>query len=320
MRITGYGGLITELRRRPSDPEQTVHVTAVMTIAQTVEMLFDPAQMHVGGRVLDSGGGPDSAGGLDAISSWLGAEQDDVRMVGVPLLAEVLRLGGGARRRGVGRGPAVDGLWLLKSLADQLTPMPDQESRIESVPAGFTMERRWLPDADGALTARVSHTNVPRTVTAASACEFDWGNSGPGARELAVNLLEAALRDMAHGGPRSTALDGTCFTLALILSGKFVAAFLRGMPNEGGSIELHSITEWIGDEQHHLDPDVRALIAPRYCLPGSEGQHWSSLELSAILGTPLTVRVDGLYAAETRVAVPAVPHPLSAACWESPPI
>lgn len=198
--------------------------------------------------------------------------------------------------------------------------MPETHPRTEGASASFSLERRWLPDAEGAFTARVSHTTVPRTVTAVSACDFDWGTSGPGAQELAVNLLEAALHSTGHAGPRSTVLDGTCFTLALVLAEKFVSAFLREMPDEGGEIDLHAVSDWIRDELQHLDPGLRALLAPRFFLVGSDSQHWSMNELSTILGAPLRVRADGLYLAEERIAVPAVPHPLSAACWESAPI
>jgi hypothetical protein len=93
--VTGYGGMITELRRRPSDLDQSIHVAAVMTVAQAVEMLVDKAQEHVGARPYDAGRGSAPGGpGLDPISTWLGEDQGAVRTVGVPMLAEVLRLAG----------------------------------------------------------------------------------------------------------------------------------------------------------------------------------------------------------------------------------
>lgn len=93
MRVTSYGGLLTEARRRPSDPDQALHLTALMTVAQVVEMLFDHAQEEVGVRVLDSGGGA-AEGVTNPISTWLGAEQEDVRSVGVAMLTRVLQLSG----------------------------------------------------------------------------------------------------------------------------------------------------------------------------------------------------------------------------------
>lgn len=95
MRITSYGGLLTELRRRPSDLDQAVHITAIMTIAQTVEMLFDQAQEAVGSRVISGEAPPQqSTYPLDPLTRWMGAEDEEVRMVGVPMLAAVLREAG----------------------------------------------------------------------------------------------------------------------------------------------------------------------------------------------------------------------------------
>jgi hypothetical protein len=93
--VTGYGGMISELRRRPSDPDQSIHIAAVMTVAQAVEMLVDTAQEHVGARPYDaSRTTPPAAPELDPISTWLGEDQEAVRAAGVPMLTEVLRLAG----------------------------------------------------------------------------------------------------------------------------------------------------------------------------------------------------------------------------------
>lgn len=42
-RITRHGGLIIELGRRPSYPDQAIHITAIITVTQAVEMLFEQA-------------------------------------------------------------------------------------------------------------------------------------------------------------------------------------------------------------------------------------------------------------------------------------
>lgn len=200
------------------------------------------------------------------------------------------------------------------------TPMDPSGDGPPAPTTAFNMERRWLPDAEGGLTSRVACTDVQRSVTGASACDFDWGNAGPGAYELALNLLEAALLAMSHKGPRSAALGGTCFTLALILRGNFVASFIAVMPDEGGSIGLQEIVAWIERETLALDPATRAFLAPRYWLDGRRDEHWSFPELLQIVAEPLTVAADGIYAGTRRVAVPADPHPLSTASWETQPI
>ena len=93
MRIIGYGGLLTELKRRPSDAEHAVHITAIMTIAQTVEMLFDEAQEAVAGVILASDRIP-AQSPHDTLSRWMVAEEEDVRQLGVPMLAAVLKQAG----------------------------------------------------------------------------------------------------------------------------------------------------------------------------------------------------------------------------------
>ena len=184
----------------------------------------------------------------------------------------------------------------------------------------FSMERRWLPDAEGGLTSRVAYTDVPRAVTGASTCDFDWGNAGPGAYELALNILEAVLLAMSHQGPRSAGLEGTCFTLALLLRGNFVASFVAAVPDEGGSFAIPEIVAWIDGATQALDPATRAFLAPRYWLDGRRDEHWSFAELLQVVGTPLTLGPDGVYAGTRRVAVPADPHPLGTAAWETQPI
>lgn len=93
MRIIGYGGLLTELRRRPSDAEQAVHITAIMTVAQTVEMLFDQARETAAKEPGASDRIP-LPGSHDLLTRWMAVEEEDVRQLGVPMLAAVLEQAG----------------------------------------------------------------------------------------------------------------------------------------------------------------------------------------------------------------------------------
>lgn len=190
----------------------------------------------------------------------------------------------------------------------------------EPRPTTITLERRWLPDAEGGLTRRVTYTDVVRSVSGASACDFDWGNAGPGAHELALNVLEAALLAISHQGPRSAALEGTCFTLGLLLRGSFVASFLTHMPDEGGVLSLSEVIDWTLTATRALDPDTSALLAPRYRLEGASGEHWSFAELLQIMDAPLTIGPDGIYDGPRRIAIQCHPHPVDAAAWEGQPI
>lgn len=187
---------------------------------------------------------------------------------------------------------------------------------------GFVMERRWLPGADGALTERIAYTNVAHHVVDLSSRGFDWGNSGSGSHDLALNILETALRRIGHRGPRSARLEGTCFTLALLLRGRFAAAFLASLPEEGGTIPATEVERWIAGEVRTLDPARWALLAPRYAWEGgSDGEHWSAGELQEILGEPLQERAGGLYTADGRCIGRALePHPLDGADWETVPL
>ena len=192
----------------------------------------------------------------------------------------------------------------------------------EDPAATFVMERRWLPGPDGALTGRIAYTNVPHHGMDLSSRGFDWGNSGPGSHDLALNILESALRRIGHRGPRSACPEGACFTLALLLRGRFVAAFLAALPEEGGTIPASEVEHWIASQVRTLDSTQWALLAPRYAWDGGgDGEHWSAGELQEILGEPLQERAGGLYTADgRRIARVLEPHPLDAPDWETLPL
>jgi hypothetical protein len=202
------------------------------------------------------------------------------------------------------------------------SPFADRPLAGEDPAADFVMERRWLPGPAGELTERVAYTNVPHHVVDLSSRGFDWGNSGPGAHDLALNILETALRRLGHRGPRCAGLDGACFILALLLRGRFVTAYVAPLPEEGGSIPANEVERWIGAQRETLDPGQRALLAPRYAWEsGAGGEHWSAGEMAEIVGEPLRERADGLYTADGRqVARTLEPHPLDTAAWEPVPL
>jgi hypothetical protein len=192
----------------------------------------------------------------------------------------------------------------------------------EDPAAEFVMERRWLPGPEGELTERIAYTSVTHHVVDLSSRGFDWGNSGPGAHDLALNILETALQRLGHRGPRGARLDGACFILALLLRGRFVTAFVAPLPEEGGSIPASEVERWIAAQREMLDPGQRALLAPRYAWEGGAGgEHWSAGELAEIVGEPLREHADGLYTAEgRRIARALEPHPLDTAGWEAVPL
>ena len=206
-----------------------------------------------------------------------------------------------------------------------IEPVPrlaDRPLASEEPAADFMMERRWLPGSDGELTERVAYTNVPHHVVDLSSRGFDWGNAGPGSHDLALNILESTLRRLGHQGPCSGRLGGACFTLALLLRGRFATAFVAALPEEGGTIAGSEVEHWIAGEVKALDSTQWALLAPRYAWAGGrDGEHWSADELREIVDEALQERADGLYTPDgRRVARALEPHPLSMADWETVPL
>ena len=193
---------------------------------------------------------------------------------------------------------------------------------LDAAAADFTMERRWLPGPGGELTGRIAYTNVPHHVVDLSPAGFDWGHAGPGTHDLALNVLETALRREGHRGPRAARPEGTCFILALLLRGRFAAEFLSTLPEDGGTIYSAEVDRWIGVQTRLLDATRCALLAPRYVWEhGPAGEHWSAAELEALTGERLHARADGLYTSSGRREARALdPHPLDAAPWESMPL
>ena len=99
-RITRHGGLIIEMGRRPSDPEQAIHITAILTVAQAVGMLFEQAQEEVGGASPPAAlfTCPTAAvrgeTGMDAVAAWSRDKDEEARRLGVPRLASLLARAG----------------------------------------------------------------------------------------------------------------------------------------------------------------------------------------------------------------------------------
>jgi hypothetical protein len=95
-RITRYGGLVFELRRPPGDPKQGIHVAAILTVAQAVEMLFDEVQEEVAETVpppallTSPSDGSRGYPAEDELGSWVHDQDEVARRRGVPKLASLL--------------------------------------------------------------------------------------------------------------------------------------------------------------------------------------------------------------------------------------
>jgi hypothetical protein len=196
-------------------------------------------------------------------------------------------------------------------------PLDDTE-----IADAITLERRWLPDGDGALTTRVAYTNVPHAVSGLGTPGFDWGSDRPGSYDLALNVLEAALRRLGHAGPRSGAGAESCFTLALLLRARFASKVVATLPEDGAQVDAASIDAWIAEQVAGLDAVQAAMIAPRYALADGDSRlHWSLAEAEEVVGERLTVRAGSLLTAAGKAVAHVVdPHPLNTASWETHPL
>jgi hypothetical protein len=91
----------------------------------------------------------------------------------------------------------------------------------------------------------VAMTNVPHAVVWHSPTGFEWGYSGSGPADLALNALEAALASLGFEGPREKCYDGSAFVAAIRLHQAFKFAFIAGIPHEGGTIEWSEIETFV---------------------------------------------------------------------------
>lgn len=109
------------------------------------------------------------------------------------------------------------------------------------------MERDNLPqrilyfqrNEDGAWT------NLPVLAVDKSDSGYEWGYSGSGPADLALNILEWALLMRGFDGQRVRVLTGSVFLEAYMLHQEFKTQVIAQMPWEGGEITLKEVWYWI---------------------------------------------------------------------------
>ncbi len=111
------------------------------------------------------------------------------------------------------------------------------------------------PLEDGVILERIFElevaTNVPRLVTYHSPTGFEWGYAGSGPAELALNIVEIALRRRGFDGPRVN--EGTrwggnppdCYALTWALHQDFKGQVIAPMPQAGGTISWEAVNRWL---------------------------------------------------------------------------
>jgi hypothetical protein len=106
-----------------------------------------------------------------------------------------------------------------------------------------------LDDEHGVVLKRTVSgvaTNVPWLVVDHSPDGFEWGYGGSGPADLALNILEAVLRQMGHKGEKISVFRGKCFRLAHRLHQDFKWKFISIIDREdGGTIPMREIKAFI---------------------------------------------------------------------------
>ena len=88
-------------------------------------------------------------------------------------------------------------------------------------------------------------TKVPHVVTYHSPTGYEWGYSGSGPADLALNIIEIALHTKGYNGPRIKCFDGTCYKLAFELHKEFKQRYIAIAPREGGRLPWDVIDNWL---------------------------------------------------------------------------
>lgn len=88
-------------------------------------------------------------------------------------------------------------------------------------------------------------TNVPHLVAHHSPTGFEYGYSGSGPNDLALNICEALLRQQGYKGAQMECWRGKCFEAAWALHVPFRDKFIAPLPREGGNIPYKVAQSWI---------------------------------------------------------------------------
>jgi hypothetical protein len=88
-------------------------------------------------------------------------------------------------------------------------------------------------------------TNVPHLVTHHSPTGFEWGYSGSGPADLALNIVEFVLRSSGYSGSTDRLWRGECFSLAYALHQDFKRQFIATLSRDGGFLSYADVVAWV---------------------------------------------------------------------------
>lgn len=139
--------------------------------------------------------------------------------------------------REAGMGP------ICRAKSRKADAMPDGERQQLLIPT--------IPDAERVICWRDPDdvwsiaTNVPWTVVHHSPAGFEWGYSGSGPADLALNILSAFVP-----GAEVACYRGSCSRFAWEQHQFFKREFLTRLPRAGGEIPVETIQRWIAERRH----------------------------------------------------------------------
>jgi hypothetical protein len=87
-------------------------------------------------------------------------------------------------------------------------------------------------------------TNVPHLVVHHSPDGFEFGYTGSGPTDLALNICQLYLNMTGYEGQQTKCYDGKCWSLAWALRRYFRMAFLETVPRKGTTIPFATIDAW----------------------------------------------------------------------------
>lgn len=134
--------------------------------------------------------------------------------------------------------------------SDQARQMPPSRQGPTDLPLGGDLL------TDGLIAERRGNdrfTNVPHIVCIHSPDGFEWGYSGSGPTDMAVNAVEHLLRRVGYEGETDLVADWTTqekvpvFVLGGKLAHEFRDRFIAPMPREGGQVPQGVLVEWVRD-------------------------------------------------------------------------
>jgi hypothetical protein len=106
--------------------------------------------------------------------------------------------------------------------------------------------------------------NIPRTVTRHSPGGFAWGYRGLGAQELALNILNYLVPPGADGFEAVRCNEGFASRSAIQLYGLFTADVIAKIPEQGGTISVERVREWMTEKATLVTNFPRSELLPPF--------------------------------------------------------